>query len=122
MGKIPLEPVCDWDGVQCDGDFRVTGLYMHQRNLEGTISPHINHLHRLRVLMLSENHLKGEIPAVHHLQHLQVFDLHDNDLHGRPPPSLLNLDNIVKVDVAGNSELTGQSSSHHYASGTSTLF
>ena len=119
IGKIiPLVPICDWDGVQCDSNFNVIGLFLHQMDLSGTISPHINHLHRLQKLMLSENHIKGEIPELHRLRRLQILDLHDNDLHGISPPSILELDNLLKVDVSGNSNLQNPSSSHRFSIGT----
>lgn len=118
IGNIPLEPICDWEGVQCDGNFKVTGLYLHQMNLSGTISPRINHLHRLQVLMLSENHLQGEIPKVNLLQHLQILDLRDNELHGRPPPSIHELDNVLRVDLTGNSDLQSQPTQHRFTFGT----
>ncbi|XP_039136354.1 polygalacturonase inhibitor-like [Dioscorea cayenensis subsp. rotundata] len=109
---------CDWYGVECSPNSdRVTGLYVIQDslagtipsaigdlpfltslrfhklpNLTGSIPSSITKLHNLFLLMLSWNSLSGPIPSfLSSLTSLTDLDLSFNQFSGEIPPSLSSL-------------------------------
>lgn len=79
---------CNWEGVGCDRDGRVTKLWLPSRGLEGTISSSISNLSSLSLLNLSSNKFPGPIPErfFSSLHSLQVIDLGQNRLFGSISP------------------------------------
>lgn len=55
-------PFCQWSGIRCDNDDRVTTLNLKGLGLTGYISPYIGNLSSLRYLYLQGNQLTGNIP------------------------------------------------------------
>ncbi|KAI9125187.1 hypothetical protein K1719_003803 [Acacia pycnantha] len=124
---------CNWEGVGCDNlTGHVVELSIFNYNLEGILSPSLAELHHLRtlqlgsnqfnqtrfpsfitslkelrVLDLSFNNLKGEIPQeLGDLSSLQVLGLDSNQLEGGIPKSLALLCNLSDLDL-GNNSLSG---------------
>ncbi|KAJ0961705.1 hypothetical protein J5N97_000024 [Dioscorea zingiberensis] len=124
---------CDWYGVECSPDSgRVTGLYVIQDNLVGTlpsaigdlplltslrfhklpnltgsIPESITKLQSLSVLILSWNSLSGPIPSfLNSLRALTVLDLSFNLFSGAIPPSLSSLPNLLALHLDRN-QLSG---------------
>jgi Leucine-rich repeat (LRR) protein len=101
-GNVGDSP-CGWYGVSCT-DGRVTALNLSANNLNGTITPNIKNLKKLKILGLSTNgSLWGEIPpSIAELSQLERIEFISNQLSGFLPPSLGNLTNLRTLYVAGN--------------------
>ena len=54
---------CDWHGVQCDENEKVTELILANNGLSGRLSSSIGHLSVLKVLDLSDNDIKVCTPT-----------------------------------------------------------
>ncbi len=94
--------VCSWHGVTCTNG-SVTGLFLQDNQLSGSISPQISNLTNLRTLYLHENLLVGSIPPeLGSLSNLQTLSLFKNQLSGSIPPALANLTNVSTLYLSGN--------------------
>ncbi|XP_010549091.1 PREDICTED: probable LRR receptor-like serine/threonine-protein kinase At1g51810 [Tarenaya hassleriana] len=81
-----------WDGLSCTSQQppSITSLNLSSSGLEGTISPWIQNLTRLKELDLSNNTLRGGIPEfLASMASLSIIDLRNNKLSGSVPRSLL---------------------------------
>ena len=73
------EPLSSWYGVVTDANGRVTGLWLPNNNLSGTIPVDLGYLTRLEEIDLSRNALYGELPAsLTELRRLRRFRFRDN--------------------------------------------
>ena len=118
-------PIEEWAGVALDYPFdgegspgseeqsselRVRGLSLPSRgldNVHSTFYSELATLVELRVLDLSGNQLRGDIPPVlSELTKLEKLDLSDNELSGPIPPQLGDLANLEELDLGSNA-LTG---------------
>ncbi|PWZ31338.1 Phytosulfokine receptor 2 [Zea mays] len=71
--------VCRWEGMVCSGSGQVVSLSLPSYGLTGTLSTAIGDLTFLRMLNLSSNWFRGEVPAtIVRLAHLQALDLSYN--------------------------------------------
>ncbi|KAL2487671.1 Receptor-like protein 2 [Forsythia ovata] len=98
---------CQWEGVFCDSNARVTRLLLPGRGLLETITPFFGNLSSLTHLNLSHNQLSGSLPVglFHNLNHLQTLDLSFNRLSGllQPPQSSDSLPiSIQTIDLSSN--------------------
>ncbi|EFJ37090.1 hypothetical protein SELMODRAFT_77688 [Selaginella moellendorffii] len=111
--------VCKWEGVSCSKKDRVSGLYLQNLTLSGSILsfmiqelPFLRQLHNLKVFNLSGNHLGG---GFHHIDSkfsigdkLEVLDLSDNKLGFNLPSSFfLRCRSLKSLDLSTNS-FTGE--------------
>ncbi|KAK2969981.1 hypothetical protein RJ640_008321 [Escallonia rubra] len=80
---------CQWKGIGCDAQNRVTRLWLPSFGLSGGIPPSIVNLTRLSQLNLSHNWLSDPLPNgfFASLNRLQIVDLSYNRLSGPLPPS-----------------------------------
>ncbi|KAM7469760.1 hypothetical protein LguiA_007943 [Lonicera macranthoides] len=80
---------CSWEGVECNGNDRVTRLWLPTRGLRGSISPSFSNLTKLTQLNLSHNCLSGPLPDgfFSSFTTLQIVDLSFNCLSGPLPIS-----------------------------------
>ncbi|XP_031105379.1 tyrosine-sulfated glycopeptide receptor 1 [Ipomoea triloba] len=95
---------CDWEGVGCDGNGRVTRLWLPSRDLVGSISPAVANLTSLSQLNLSNNRLSGSLPDVFFsaLNSLQVIDLSYNRLTGEVASDERLPSSIHAVNLSSN--------------------
>jgi M6 family metalloprotease-like protein/uncharacterized protein (TIGR02145 family) len=99
-------PLSSWYGITIT-DQRVTGVYMNQNNLTGSIPPEIGDLTGLTTLNLNRNQLTGNIPAaIGNLIKLNYCVLGENQLTGSIPPELFNMVNLEQLYL-NNNHLSG---------------
>ena len=98
-------PVDDWQGVAA-GSGRVTGIFLADIGLAGTIPAEISGLSALKGLTLRDNDLIGEIPDLSALDNLEVLNLKGNSLSGSIPATLGDMASIDKLWLYSN-DLTG---------------
>jgi hypothetical protein len=80
---------CAWSGVQCDGNGRVTDLWLQRRDVRGQIPHDLGLLTHLTWLSLGENQLSGTIPSsLGSLTALNKLWLFASHLSGTIPSSL----------------------------------
>ena len=92
-----------WHGVTTDHSGRVTGLDLHENQLDGEIPAELGHLANLEKLYLSDNHLTGPVPPeLGDLANLAFLDLSDNKLSGEIPPQLGNLASLTWLGLNYN--------------------
>jgi Leucine-rich repeat (LRR) protein len=100
-------PLGEWHGVTTDSDGRVTELDLSENNLQGSLTPELANLGKLRRLFLDRNNLEGIIPPeLGRLSQLQGLNLSVTGLSGPIPAELGNL-SAMKHLVLRYNQLTG---------------
>ena len=101
-------PLGDWYGVTTDANGRVAVLFLSENNLRGTIPAAVGELTRLEFLgLFREPGLTGPIPPeLGNLADLRVLALGGNNLTGAIPAELGRLTELTALYLWGNS-LTG---------------
>ena len=104
---------CDWDGVICpeDNTETVTGLFLQNANLAGTLPAELAYLKQITYLQIDENpRLVGTIPSnflsQSFLPGLITLDLSHNSLTGKIPEPT-SVSNSLKNVFVNDNELTG---------------
>ncbi|MBC6479353.1 MAG: VCBS repeat-containing protein [Hormoscilla sp. GM7CHS1pb] len=98
--------VAGWHGVRVSGN-RVTGLFLSNNQLDGTIPKELGNLENLEWLVLSNNQLDGSIPKeLGNLKNLVVLNLSNNFLTGNIITELGDLENLGWLSLYNN-QLTG---------------
>ncbi|KAF6174934.1 hypothetical protein GIB67_026422 [Kingdonia uniflora] len=82
---------CQWEGISCNQDGRVTHLSLPLKGLKGRISPSLGNLTYLTHLNLSNNHIWGTTGVLTTLDQLEILDVSSNDLNGHFEISSLSL-------------------------------
>ena len=101
-------PLDEWYGVTTSSSGRVTWLELSENGLKGEIPAALGNLDRLLVLVLSGNQLTGSIPREFgNLRDLVWLFVESNALTGEIPTELASLRNLVYLNVHMN-ELTGE--------------
>ena len=101
-------PLGEWYGVVTYPDGRVATLELSENGLRGEIPAELGQLSILRELSAFGNGLSGEIPAeLGQLSNLNYLYLEENDLSGEIPPELAQLPSLYGLSLWGNS-LSGE--------------
>ena len=95
----------DWEGVTMS-DGRVSGIWLRDEGLDGSVSAALGRLDMLTVLNLHTNMLSGTIPDLSGASMLEELYLANNDLTGGIPEWLNGSTNLTELWLWGN-ELTG---------------
>jgi hypothetical protein len=94
---------CQWYGVRCDQNNRVTMIGLRDNGLNGTIPSTVGDFEFLEVLSLSINELGGNIPAeLFSLDRLFDISLNDNQLVGGIPAAIGDQETLVNFRLDGN--------------------
>ncbi len=92
-------PLDEWQGVETDGDGRVTALKLPENGLAGTIPAELGGLTHLETLNLRENELTGALPPeTGDLRRLRVIDLGHAGLSGEIPATLGRLVDLRRLN------------------------
>lgn len=103
--KVTNTP-CSWYEVTCGGG-HVTGLYLYDNQLSGSIPVELGNLGNLTGLEIGSNQLSGTIPVeLGNLVKLIRLYLNNNQLSGTIP-DLSSLTALVNTDL-GYNKLTGE--------------
>jgi RHS repeat-associated protein len=99
--------VCNWYGVACDFNGRVTKLNLPNNGLTGNIPTEIGSILELETINLSGNSLFGNVPPeISTLIKLRIFNLSNNTLSGQIPVEVGLLTELYRLRL-GNNNLTG---------------
>ena len=93
--------MADWEGVRMS-DGRVSGIWLRDEGLDGSVSAALGRVDMLTVLNLHSNSLSGEIPDLSGASMLEELYLANNDLTGSIPASLNDLTNLTELWLWGN--------------------
>ena len=97
------KPLHRWHRVYTDPSGRVIQVHLSQNALKGEIPADISKMDRLEGLDLSENQLTGEIPpALGTLENLQYLDLKENQLSGEIPRAIGDLPSLERLELGDN--------------------
>ncbi|CAI0459251.1 unnamed protein product [Linum tenue] len=98
---------CNWVGITCSQEQRVTSLSLPGYNLRGALSPHIANFSFLQTVHLTNNSLHGEIPQQFgSLLHLRILNLTSNSIEGEIPVNLTRCAQLRELRLSHN-RLTG---------------
>ena len=107
---LTLRPLDNWHGVVTDDEGRVTGLFLQDNGLKGTLPPEVGELTNLTELNLAnyftgqeDESLWGPIPPeLGTLSRLTFLSLAGHGLEGLVPPELGDLMNLMELDLSRN--------------------
>lgn len=110
---LDMSHECDWFGIQCDQNMKVTSIRLNDNALKGPLIQEISELLYLKELTLDGNkQITGSIPASFgRLSYLEVIDLDHNQMSSTIPESLFGLTNLIALDL-NNNHLEGSISSY----------
>ncbi|XP_040933383.1 probable leucine-rich repeat receptor-like protein kinase At1g35710 [Gossypium hirsutum] len=93
---------CMWPGIRCNAG-SVVDIDLSGHGLNGSITPQIGALSKLRYLNLSWNILTGELPSsIGNLTQLAVLDVSCNYIYSNIPPNIGKLESMVDLDLSNN--------------------
>ncbi len=98
---------CNWYGITCDPNEKITQIYLKSNNLNGTMNSSFAILEKLFYLNLRDNNLSGSLPDIWtSLNLLTYLDLGENNFNGSFPASI---DNLTKLGYfkAENNNFSG---------------
>ncbi len=109
LGFNSSVPACEWPGIVCSQQQRISSITINGKGLKGTIPPGtLGMLSSLKVLDLVNNSLMGEIPSdIGNLTSLTFLLLAYNNLNGSIPSSIGSLGQLKLLDLSFN-ELVGE--------------
>ncbi|CAK9229256.1 unnamed protein product [Sphagnum troendelagicum] len=109
LGFNSSVPACEWPGIVCSQQQRISSVTINGKGLKGTIPPGtLGMLSSLKVLDLVNNSLMGEIPSdIGNLTSLTFLILAYNNLNGSIPSSIGSLGQLKLLDLSFN-ELVGE--------------
>ncbi|KAJ4752193.1 Leucine-rich receptor-like protein kinase family protein [Rhynchospora pubera] len=94
---------CQWQGVRCNNQTRVTTLDLDSLQLTGPLSPYIANLTFLQTINLPGNHFFGRISLdFGQLSRLQYLNLSSNSLEGEIPAMLFSSPSLISIDLSKN--------------------
>jgi hypothetical protein len=80
---------CDWKGIGCDENSRVTSIILRGNGLVGSLPTEIGDLDQLRLLSLPYNEVAGELPAtLFTIASLRDINFSGNKISGELPATL----------------------------------
>ena len=100
---LTSNPIDTWNGITVS-DGRVTGIYLYDNNLSGTIPASLGNLSEMKILNIYGNAITGEIPLeLMNLSKLTTLLLSDNALSGPIPSEIANLTVLTHLGLSRNS-------------------
>jgi Leucine Rich Repeat len=102
-------PICQWYGLDCEGDIHVVHLNLTRNNLKGNLPKELRALSDLRTLDLARCGLTGALPVDlwTKMTQLEYLWLRENQFTGLLPPTFGNMTSMRSLKLFKN-ELIGQ--------------
>ncbi|KAK9725818.1 hypothetical protein RND81_05G171800 [Saponaria officinalis] len=97
---------CNWSGVKCDSDHRVTSIDLQSLSLSGTLPHTLNSLSQLTSLTLQNNHFSGTIPSLSNLGSLSTIFLNNNNFTSVESGAFSGLTTLQTLSISDNSGLS----------------
>ncbi|KAL3906489.1 MAG: hypothetical protein SGILL_009251, partial [Bacillariaceae sp.] len=98
---------CEWQGLSCNDDGRISVMDLAVQNLQGSIPSEIGFLDNLDFVFLFRNALTGSIPTeMGNLGDVDFMYLNENELSGSIPDEMAGLLDADDLFLFGN-QLTG---------------
>jgi len=100
-----LSPVheCDWFGIACDTNQKVTEIILDDNILNGTVPAELIGLSELRVISMSDNRLQGTLPEEWGgLQNLEILRMSNNQLTGCVSNKFYRNNSLQEIDFQMN--------------------
>ncbi|CAN0907874.1 Receptor kinase-like protein Xa21 [Linum grandiflorum] len=119
---------CNWLGITCNTQQRVTSLSLSSCNLAGTLSPHISNfpedigltVPNLRGYYISRNWMTGPIPqSFCNASKLYEINMNQNSLTGSIPTCFGILSGFMYLNVGANNLGTGKAGDFDFITGLS---
>jgi hypothetical protein len=108
LGDLGLDcDYCNWTGVTCNADQRVTRLLLDDNGLSGTLHENFSDLSELTVLNLQRANIGSSISEIEGLSGLETLNLYQVNYAGPFPAFLLGLNSLRELNLAYNA-ITGQ--------------
>lgn len=99
--------ICDWKGIQCNGNVQVEEIDLFHKSLNGAIPSELGMLSKMTSLVLKNNQLFGTIPSeLGTLSQIKTIDISYNNLTGMIPSDIGKLFRLDSIELSHNS-LTG---------------
>mmetsp|Transcript_33076 Transcript_33076/g.38132 ORF Transcript_33076/g.38132 Transcript_33076/m.38132 type:complete len:334 (-) Transcript_33076:470-1471(-) len=99
--------ICDWKGIQCNGNVQVEEIDLFNKSLNGEIPSELGMLSTMTSLVLKNNQLFGTIPSeLGILSQIKTIDISYNNLTGMIPSDIGKLFRLDSIELSHNS-LTG---------------
>uniref|UniRef100_A0A2P2KLD6 Receptor-like protein kinase 5 n=1 Tax=Rhizophora mucronata TaxID=61149 RepID=A0A2P2KLD6_RHIMU len=93
---------CSWPAVSCTDGY-VTGLYLGEKNITGTIPPFITDIKNLTVLDFFNNSMMGTFPKfLYNLSMLESLDLSGNYFVGAIPDDIERMAKLSDLNLRAN--------------------
>ncbi|PPR88514.1 hypothetical protein GOBAR_AA32173 [Gossypium barbadense] len=93
---------CTWPGVRCSSAGSVIEIDLSGHGLNGSITPQIGALSKLKCLNLSSNNLRGELPSsLGNLAQMAVLDVSYNEILSIPL-EIEKMENLVSLNLTRN--------------------
>ncbi|KAL7599422.1 hypothetical protein Lser_V15G24860 [Lactuca serriola] len=93
---------CNWIGINCTNDHKVTSINLSNLTLSGSLSPTICKLPFLTKLNISKNFISGPIPYLSSCQSLEVVDLCTNRFHDDFPTQISTISSLKILSLCEN--------------------
>jgi len=107
-GWLMAESECDWFGITCGGDTRVSKISVSANNLKGELPEDLGLLTTLTTLISDVNSLSGTLPlSIGKMTLLDLLDISTQALSGPLPNEWSGLTNLKTRFSVGVNRLTG---------------
>ena len=97
---------CQWSGVKCSSDNRVTNINLSGQKLAGTLPDNLNSLTQLSTLYLQNNALSGSVPSLANLSSLTDVNLGSNNFSSVTPAAFSGLNSLQTLFLGDNTNLS----------------
>jgi Leucine-rich repeat (LRR) protein len=101
-GVTALKSACDYDGVVCNDDKKVTRIKARGRGLSGTLPDELGFLTYLTELDVSDNSFTGFFPSGLRFANLTALYIGGNKLKGIVPPLMCEKADQINGDESGD--------------------
>ncbi|KAF9590755.1 hypothetical protein IFM89_038068 [Coptis chinensis] len=94
---------CNWFGISCDSNGRITQLSLKSLDLQGSLPSNFHSLESLKTLIITATNISGCIPKEFgDYRELKFVDLSDNAISGQIPIEICSLSKLSNLSLSSN--------------------